>query len=95
MLFNLTTLKNVNFFSLKKKLGKIEELYYMKLNWTIQYADPQNIHSALYGSIIIKFFDTEAIIIALLILHFSHFNIFFWERYFYLPNYNIKILFNT
>ena len=53
-----------------KDLGKIEELYHTKLKRTIQdvYAHARNIHVALYGSIIIKIFDAEAIIITFLIL---------------------------
>ena len=43
---------------------------------TIQdlYAHVRNLHVVLYGYIIIKIFDTEAITITLLILNLLHFN---------------------
>ena len=58
-------------------LDKIEALHPKKFKRTIQdvYAHARNLHVTLYGCIIMKIFDAEAIIITLLILNFSHFNI--------------------
>ena len=50
----------------------------MKLKLIIQdvYAHARNLHVALYGRMRLKFHDAKAIIIILLILNLSHFNIY-------------------
>ena len=51
-------------------------LFYVKINPFTLFAHARNLHVALYGHIKLKFHDAEAIIIALLVLNFSHFNIY-------------------
>ena len=68
----------MNFYkNVKRIIGKIEALHPKRLKRTIQdvYAHARKLHVTLYGHIIMKIFDAEAIIITLLILNFSHFNI--------------------
>ena len=62
--------------------GKIESPDSEKLKPAIQdvYAHARILHVALYGRIIMKIFDAETIIIILLILNFSHFNIYIFAR---------------
>ena len=62
--------------------GKIEAFYPRKIKGTIQdvYAHARNLHVALYGNIIMKIFGADAIIITLLILNFSHFNLYIFVQ---------------
>ena len=61
---------------------KIEDLYQTKLKRKIEeaYAHTRNLHVALYGRIKMTFFDAEAKINTLLILHFSHFIIYIFVQ---------------
>ena len=63
-------------------LGKIEEHHHTKLKRTIQdvYVHAQNLHVTLYDRMEMKLFDGEAMIITLLMLNFSHFNIYSFFR---------------